>query len=135
MNRQKLNYLSAVSFLRAYLKGVNTHTGEVFDFNSSSNEKLKEAISIVVNPTLDDLKMMMNHLCGFPFRRGFAWSQREEDEVIRDFESGIHFRDIAKAQKRSITAIMQRLKEKGLISRNVKLPERKNMKSFSIYYS
>ncbi len=135
MKKEKITYFQAIQKLKNYADNFNPTTGEVLDSNHLIDDDLKVLIRKVCNPDLDDLKMMMNHICGFPFRRGFSWTKQEEDEVILNFEKGMPFRDIAKSQKRSTTAIMKRLKDKGYISKEVKLPQRSNLKSFSIYYS
>ena len=133
--KKTITYLEGINTLKAFLAGSDFETGEVLDETRLPNGKIMQAIDKLVNPSIDDLKMMLNKRCGYPSRRGFLWSDEEERNVISSFKSGYRYKDIAKEHQRSTTAIMQRLKEKGMISREVNLPDRKGLKPFSIYHS
>ena len=133
--KKTITYFEGINTLKAFLAGSDFETGEVLKETRLLDGKITQAIDKLVNPSIDDLKMMLNKRCGYPSRRGFFWSDEEEKNVISSFKSGFGFKDIAKEHKRSTTAIMQRLKEKGIISREVSLPDRKGLKQFNIYHS
>ena len=133
--KKTITYLEGINILKAFLAGSDFETGEVLEETRLPNAKIMQAIDKLVNPSIDDLKMMLNKRCGYPSRRGFLWSDEEERNVISSFKSGYRYKDIDKEHKRYTTAIMQRLKEKGMISREVNLPDRKGLNPFSIYHS
>ena len=65
----------ARKILNAHLQGINIETGEQSKV-VPLNPVLTKALRKVISPSREEIQMMLNESCGYPSRRGFAWSSR-----------------------------------------------------------
>ena len=134
MKNELMTYNRALTVAKEIYLNMDSKTGEVHNEQLTLNPIQLSAIEKLSNPSLDDLKMAMNIKCGYPARRGFAWSKKEDDHLIKSFNQGKIIKEISKSHHRSQTAVLKRLQKFGLITQNISVPTFKNMKRFSIRY-
>ena len=126
-----MKYQQSLETIKKSLYSHDPQTGELIKNFPTSIEKSLETL---INPSIDDLKMMLNKKCGYPLRRGFAWNQEEDIKLTKEFQSGLGVKDIAINHERSMNAISARLKHLNLLDTNVDLPRHTFKNYFSIGY-
>ena len=125
-----MKYQQSLETIRNSLYSHDPQTGELIKNFPTSIEKSLETL---INPSIDDLKMMLNKKCGYPLRRGFTWLREEDKSLTAAYERGDKIYEIAKNHQRSKIAVLSRLKHLNLINREVEIPKFKNKERFSIY--
>ena len=125
-----MKYQQSLETIKKSLYSYDPQTGELIKNFPTSIEKSLETL---INPSIDDLKMMLNKKCGYPLRRGFAWLKDEDRSLTAAYERGDKIYKIAKNHQRSKIAILSRLKFLNLINRDIEIPKFKNKERFSIY--
>ena len=125
-----MKYQQSLETIKKSLYSYDQQTGELIKNFPTSIEKSLETL---INPSIDDLKMMLNKKCGYPLRRGFTWLKDEDRLLKAAYERGDKIYAIAKNHQRSKIAVLSRLKYLNLINREVELPKFKNKERFSIY--
>ena len=128
-----INYTKARKIAKQFLSVCDKSTGEVIQNPQKLDPFLINAIHALLDPHIDDLKMMINKKCNYPERRGFSWTKSEEDQLVSNFNSDFKPYEIAKIHKRSVTAILARLKKLKLIEDDIDFPTYKNKERFSVY--
>ena len=125
-----MKYQQSLETIKKSLYSYDPQTGELIKNFPTSIEKSLETL---INPSIDDLKMMLNKKCGYPLRRGFTWLKDEDRSLKAAYERGDKIYEIAKNHQRSKIAVLSRLKYLNLINRDVEIPKFKNKERFSIY--
>ena len=125
-----MKYQQSLETIKKSLYIYDPQTGELIKNFPTSIEKSLETL---INPSIDDLKMMLNKKCGYPLRRGFTWLKDEDRSLTAAYERGDKIYEIAKNHQRSKIAILSRLKYLNLINRDIEIPKFKNKERFSIY--
>ena len=125
-----MKYQQSLETIKKSLYSHDPQTGELIKNFPTSIEKSLETL---INPSVDDLKMMLNKKCGYPLRRGFTWLKDEDRSLKAAYERGDKIYEIAKNHQRSKIAVLSRLKYLNLINRDVEIPKFKNKERFSIY--
>lgn len=125
-----MKYQQSLETIKKSLYSYDPQTGELIKNFPTSIEKSLETL---INPSIDDLKMMLNKKCGYPLRRGFTWIKDEDRSLTAAYERGDKIYEIAKNHQRSKIAVLSRLKYLNLINRDVEIPKFKNKERFSIY--
>ena len=125
-----MKYQKSLETIKKSLYSHDPQTGELIKNFPTSIEKSLETL---INPSIDDLKMMLNKKCGYPLRRGFTWLKDEDRSLKAAYERGDKIYEIAKNHQRSKIAVLSRLKYLNLINRDVEIPKFKNKERFSIY--
>ena len=125
-----MKYQQSIETIKKSLYGHDPQTGELI---KNFPACIEESIETLINPSIDDLKMMLNKKCGYPLRRGFTWLKDEDRSLTAAYERGDKIYEIAKNHQRSKIAVLSRLKHLNLISREVEIPKFKNKERFSIY--
>tara|TARA_Y100000996_G_C22441789_1_gene610095 strand:+ start:491 stop:895 length:405 start_codon:yes stop_codon:yes gene_type:complete len=133
MNESEITKLNAREGLNKYLETYDEETGEIIINPFNLDETLIKFIRALLDPSIDDLKKMINIKCNYPARRGFAWDRSEESKLIASYKSGINFKKIAEIHQRSYTAILARLKKLDLIDDYIEYPSYNNKERFSVY--
>ena len=72
---------------------IGEDTGEVGTLNLAEDSLARSIINKIINCSLEDLQMLMNHAIGSPKRRGFPWTSKEEHEVANLFSNGVEIKD------------------------------------------
>ena len=125
-----MKYQQSLETIKKSLYSHDPQTGELIKNFPTSIEKSLETL---INPSIDDLKMMLNKKCGYPLRRGFTWLKDEDRSLTAAYRCGEKIHEIAKNHQRSKVAVLTRLKHLNLIKREVEIPKFKNKERFSIY--
>lgn len=125
-----MKYQQSLETIKKSLYSHDPQTGELIK-NFPTN--IEKSLETLINPSIDDLKMMLNKKCGYPLRRGFTWLKEEDKSLTAAYERGDKIYEIAKNHQRSKIAVLSRLKYLNLINREVELPKFKNKERFSIY--
>ena len=125
-----MRYQQSLEMIKKSLYSYDPQTGELIK-NFPTN--IEKSLETLINPSIDDLKMMLNKKCGYPLRRGFAWLKEEDRSLKAAYERGDKIYEIAKNHQRSKIAVLSRLKHLNLINRKVEIPKFKNKERFSIY--
>ena len=133
MKENLINHDQASNIARQYILNCNPTTGEILEESNRLEPLLLKSLEALINPSIDDLKKLMNKKCGYPSRRGFSWSYQEDKKLIDNFHKNYSVEDMAEEHERSITAISARLKHHKLIDEDIAFPQYKNKKQFSIY--
>ena len=133
MNKKTLTLEEAINLANLYINNINPKTGEVLE-DKNLDDLLINTLKTLIDLDIDDLKKLLNMKCGYPLRRGFAWSQEEDIQLTKEFQSGVGVKDIAINHKRSMNAISARLKHLNLVDTNVDLPRHTFKNYFSIGY-
>ena len=120
-----MKYQQSVETIKKSLYSHDPQTGELIKNFPTSIEKSLETL---INPSINDLKMMLNKKCGYPLRRGFTWLKDEDRSLKAAYERGDKIYEIAKKHQRSKIAVLSRLKYLNLINRDVEIPKVKNQK-------
>jgi len=104
----------AKELLKMLADGVNPLTGEVLDYNDSCNQgEIVRALNTAVTE-LD--KLIAKKSRSQPDNAGKPWTKEEEDQLVKEYQSGITAIEIAKIHNRSKGAIAARLVRLGLIT-------------------
>ena len=125
-----MKYQKSLETIKKNLYSHDPQTGELIK-NFPTN--IEKSLETLINPSIDDLKMMLNKKCGYPLRRGFTWLKDEDRSLTAAYERGDKIYEIAKNHQRSKIAVLSRLKYLNLINRDVEIPKFKNKERFSIY--
>lgn len=133
MNKNTLTLEEAINLANLYINNIDPNTGEVLE-EKNLDDLLINTLKTLIDLDIDDLKKLLNKKCGYPLRRGFAWSQEEDIQLTKEFQSGVGVKDIAINHKRSMNAISARLKHLNLVDTNVDLPRHTFKNYFSIGY-
>lgn len=115
MKNELMTYNRALSVAKEIYLNMDSKTGEVQKKQPILSSIQLSAIERLCNPSKDDLKMIKNINAGYPERRGFPWSEKEDSNLIQAFNNKIKIQDIAKSHLRSQIAILSRLDKHGLI--------------------
>lgn len=122
----------ARKILNAHLHGINIETGEQSKV-VPLNPVLSKALRKVISPSREEIQMMLNESCGYPSRRGFAWSSREDEYLRNNFLQSKSLGEIANLHRRSKTAISKRLFSMGLTDSEYDSPMFRGKKKFTIH--
>ena len=122
----------ARKILNAHLQGINIETGEQSKV-VPLNPVLTKALRKVISPSREEIQMMLNESCGYPSRRGFAWSSREDEYLRNNFLQSKSLGEIANLHRRSKTAISKRLFSMGLTDSQYDSPMFRGKKKFTIH--
>ena len=122
----------AKKILEAYLNGIDLETGEQLQI-VSFNPILFNAIKKIISPSRAEIQTMLNESCGYPRRRGFSWSTEEDNVLIKNFNLGQSYQELAEFHQRSKTAISKRLFALGLAKDLYETPNFSKFKKFSIH--
>lgn len=122
----------ARKILNAHLQGINIETGEQSKV-VPLNPVLTKALRKVISPSREEIQMMLNESCGYPSRRGFAWSSREDEYLRNNFLESKSLGEIANLHRRSKTAISKRLFSMGLTDSEYDSPMFRGKKKFTIH--
>ena len=133
MNKKTLTLEEAINLANLYINNIDPNTGEVLE-DRNLDDLLINTLKTLIDLDIDDLKKLLNMKCGYPLRRGFAWSQEEDIQLTKEFQSGVGVKDIAINHERSMNAISARLKHLNLVDTNVDLPRHTFKNYFSIGY-
>ena len=127
-----MNIEQARKILNAHLQGINIETGEQSKV-VPLNPLLTKAMRKVISPSREEIQMMLNESCGYPSRRGFAWSAKEDTYLRNNFLQTKSLGEIANLHKRSKTAISKRLFSMGLTDSAYDSPTFTGKQKFTIH--
>lgn len=122
----------ARKILNAHLQGINVETGEQSKV-VPLNPVLTKALRKVISPSREEIQMMLNESCGYPSRRGFAWTSKEDNFLRNSFHQTKSLDELARLHKRSKTAISKRLYAMGLTDSQYDSPTFRGKQKFTIH--
>ena len=88
MNKKTLTLEEAINLANLYINNIDPNTGEVLE-DRNLDDLLINTLKTLIDLDIDDLKKLLNMKCGYPLRRGFAWSQEEDIQLTKEFQSGV----------------------------------------------
>ena len=116
MKNELMTYNRALTVAKEIYLNMDSKTGEVQKKQPILNSIQLSAIERLCNPSKDDLKMIRNINAGYPERRGFPWSEKEDFNLIKAFKEGKSIQRIGLSHLRSQGAILSRLEKHELIA-------------------
>ena len=104
---------SALLVIRPMAEGIDPFTGEEYAPDSSyQNVRVVRALMAAV-ASLEQEQGRDRRRQGLPANAGMPWSPDEDDELAKEFETGMTIREIARAHQRTGGAVQARLEKLG----------------------
>jgi hypothetical protein len=107
--------LEARRIVEALANGTDPETGEILPEQSAFNSpQVIRALFIAVK-NLDSAVKRVERAKALPDNAGRSWSEKEDEELLALFDSGVSVKDIAQRHARTLGAITARLGRLGRV--------------------
>jgi hypothetical protein len=107
--------LDAKKIIEALAKGISPETGEELPAESALNDPQVIRALHAAAKALESAAKQQRRRNSLPLRAGSAWSDKEDNELLAEWDSGLDASEIAPKHQRTRSAIASRLVVLGRI--------------------